>query len=79
MAAIPFTIVFFLCRSFFIEGWPSSEVLVVYFASLALGFLLGYYLECCIGTGFVLVVGSWVTDIYFHVDELLSVGAHVPA
>ena len=73
MAAIPFTLVFFLCRSFFIDGWPSGEVLMVYFASLILGFCLGYFLECCIGlvAFWWLEVGS-LTFIFMLMNFFLS-------
>ncbi len=73
MAALPFTLVFFLCRGFFVEGWPSAEVLIVYFASLILGFLLGYFLECCIGlvSFWWLEVGS-LTFIFMLMNFFLS-------
>lgn len=73
MAALPFTLVFFLCRGFFVDGWPSAEVLVVYFASLILGFLLGYFLECCIGlvSFWWLEVGS-LTFIFMLMNFFLS-------
>jgi ABC-2 type transport system permease protein len=73
MAALPFTLVFFLCRSFFVEGWPSAEVLVVYFTSLVLGFLLGFFLECCIGlvSFWWLEVGS-LTFVFMLMNFFLS-------
>ena len=77
IATLPFALVFFLCRDFFIEGWPPPNALAVFFASLILSFLLGFYLECCIG-----LIGFWfleVTSLTFniHVDELFTFGAHV--
>lgn len=73
MAAIPFSLVFFLCRGFFIDGWPSVDVLLVYFATLILGFLLGYFLECCIGlvAFWWLEVGS-LTFIFMLMNFFLS-------
>lgn len=73
MAALPFSLVFFLCRGFFVDGWPPADVLVVYFASLILGFLLGYFLECCIGlvSFWWLEVGS-LTFIFMLMNFFLS-------
>ena len=42
MAALPFALVFFLCRGFFVDGWPSMQVTLVFFASLVLSFMLGF-------------------------------------
>lgn len=58
IAALPFALVFFLCRSFFVDGWPSANVLVVFFASLILTFLLGFFLEYCIG-----LLGFWFLEV----------------
>jgi ABC-2 type transport system permease protein len=73
IAILPFALVFFLCRDFFIEGWPPPNTLAVFFASLILSFLLGFYLECCIG-----IIGFWflevtsLTFIYMLMNFLLS-------
>lgn len=58
IATIPFAIVFFLCRGFFTEGWPDADVMFVFVASLILSFLLGYFLECCMG-----LVAFWFLEI----------------
>jgi ABC-2 type transport system permease protein len=58
IAALPFALVFFLCRSFFIDGWPPADVLMIFFASLILTFLLGFFLEYCIG-----LVGFWFLEV----------------
>jgi len=49
MATIPFAIVFFSCGGFFEHGWPPMDVQIVFYCSLILGFLLGFFLEYCIG------------------------------
>ena len=73
IAALPFALVFFLCRDFFIEGWPPPNVLAVFFASLILSFLLGFYLECCIGlVGFLFLEVTSLTFIYMLMNFLLS-------
>jgi len=57
VAIAPFALVFFLCRGFF-SGWPAWDVLVVFSISLILSFLLGFYLEICIG-----LVGFWFLEV----------------
>ncbi|MCI0361628.1 MAG: ABC-2 family transporter protein [Planctomycetaceae bacterium] len=63
VAALPFALVFFLCRDFF-PGWPSATNLAAGILSLILCFLLGYYLEACMG-----LVGFW----WLEVSSLLFV------
>lgn len=58
IATLPFALVFFLCRDFFVGGWPSGDVLIVFFLSLIFSFLLGFYLESCIG-----FIGFWFLDV----------------
>ncbi len=67
----PFALVFFLCRDFFPEqegglypGWPDGPTLAAFFASLAMAFLLGYFLEATIG-----MIGFW----FLEVNSLLFV------
>lgn len=57
VAAGPYALVFFLCRSFF-SGWPDWPVLLAYFASLIMAFLLGFYLEATLG-----MVGFWFLEV----------------
>lgn len=73
IAAIPFAIVFFLCRGFFLDGWPSAAVMAVFVTSLMLSFLLGFFLECCLGlcAFWLLEVGS-LSFIYMLLSFLLS-------
>jgi ABC-2 type transport system permease protein len=57
VAVVPFSLVFFLCRDFF-PGWPSTTAWSAGILSLILCFLLGYYLEACMG-----LVGFWWLEI----------------
>jgi ABC-2 type transport system permease protein len=63
VAILPFALVFYLCRDFF-PGWPSLTTLAAGMLSLTLAFLLGYYLEACMG-----LVGFW----WLEVSSLLFV------
>jgi ABC-2 type transport system permease protein len=63
VAILPFALVFYLCRDFF-PGWPSLTSLSAGVLSLLLAFLLGYYLEACMG-----LVGFW----WLEVSSLLFV------
>ena len=73
MAALPFALVYWLCADFFIDGWPDTETLMVFFASLILGFALGFYLECTIGlVGFWFLEVTSLTFIYMLMNFLLS-------
>ncbi len=57
-ATFPFALVFFLCRSYFTQGWPDLITLSAFLASLFLSFALGFYLEACIG-----LVGFWMLEV----------------
>ena len=57
VAAVPFTVVFVLCRRFFPE-WPSPQVLAAFAASLMMAFLLGYFLEATLG-----MIGFWFLEV----------------
>lgn len=57
VAVGPFALVFFLCRGFF-GGWPDAVTLVAFAASLVMAFLLGFFLESCIG-----LVGFWLLEV----------------
>jgi len=73
VATIPFALVFWLCGDYFINGWPPTDVLIVFYLSLIFSFLLGFYLECCIG-----MIGFWFLEvtslmfIYMLMNFLLS-------
>ena len=53
----PFALVFFLCRNYF-QGWPDATTLLAFVASLAMAFLLGFYLEATIG-----MIGFWFLEV----------------
>ena len=73
IATMPFALVFYLCRDFFIHGWPEFDVLVVFFCSLVLSFLLGFFLESCIGLiGFWFLEVTSLTFIFMLMTFLLS-------
>jgi ABC-2 type transport system permease protein len=57
VAIAPFALVFFLCRGFF-HGWPDAVTLAAFIASLLLSFLLGFFLEACMG-----LVGFWFLEV----------------
>jgi ABC-2 type transport system permease protein len=63
VATLPFALVFFLCRHYF-PGWPGPLTLAAGILSLLLCFLLGYFLEACLG-----LVGFW----WLEVSSLLFV------
>jgi ABC-2 type transport system permease protein len=58
VATLPFAFVFFLCRGFFTSGWPEASVMVAFVVSLVLAFLLGYFLDLCIG-----LIGFWFLEV----------------
>ena len=58
IALAPFAFVFYLCRGYFVNGWPSPEVLLAFFLSLIMAFLLGYFMEACMG-----LVGFWFLEV----------------
>lgn len=57
VALAPFALVFYLCRGFF-PGWPAPEVIAAYVASLAMAFLLGFFMEAALG-----LVGFWLLEV----------------
>ncbi len=54
----PFALVFWLCRGYFVGGWPDATVVIAFAASLIMGFLLGYFLEAAIG-----MIGFWFLEV----------------
>ncbi len=73
IATLPFALVFWICRSYFVDGWPPAEVMAVFVVSLLVSFLLGFFLEACIG-----LIGFWFLEvtslgfIYMLLNFLLS-------
>jgi ABC-2 type transport system permease protein len=58
VAIAPFALVFFLCRHFFVSGWPPMHVMFAFICSLIMGFLIGFFLEATIG-----MIGFWFLDV----------------
>jgi len=58
VAILPFAFVFFLCRGFFVDGWPDATTLAAFLLALVLSFLLGFFLEASIG-----LLGFWFLEI----------------
>lgn len=58
VATLPFIFVFFLCRGYFTEGWPPLGNLAAFVVSLLLAFLLGYFMDLCIG-----LIGFWFLEV----------------
>jgi ABC-2 type transport system permease protein len=56
-SALPYGLLFFLCRSYF-DGFPNGQTLAAYVLSLLLGFLLGFFFEASIG-----MVGFWFLEV----------------
>ena len=57
ISTLPFALVFFLCRGYF-SGWPSADVLIAFVISLVFAFLLGYFMDLCIG-----LIGFWFLEV----------------
>jgi len=58
VAIFPFALVFFLCRGYFVNGWPPWDITLCYLLTLAMAFLLGYFLEATIG-----LIGFWFLEV----------------
>lgn len=58
ISTLPFALVFYLCRGYFTEGWPETEVMIAFIVSLLLAFLLGFFMDLCIG-----LVGFWFLEV----------------
>jgi ABC-2 type transport system permease protein len=73
VATLPFAFVFWLCRGFFEQGWPSLEVLTAFLASLIMAFLLGFFMEACMGlVAFWFLEVSSLVFIYMLMNFFLS-------
>lgn len=73
VAFLPFAFWFFLFRDCFTNGIPTWDVCILYIVSLVLSFLMGYFLETCMGliAFWYLEVGS-LTFIYMLFSFFLS-------
>ena len=58
VAIFPFALVFFLCRGYFVDGWPPAPQFAAFFASLIMGFFIGFFLEATIG-----MIGFWFLEV----------------
>lgn len=56
-AALPFAVVFYVCRDYF-PGWPPAGQFAGFLAALGIAFLLGFFLEMCIG-----LVAFWWLEV----------------
>jgi ABC-2 type transport system permease protein len=66
-AAIPYAILFWLCRDYF-DRWPDPVTFLGFLVSCVLAFLVGFFFEICVG-----LVGFWfleVTSLLFIVMTL---------
>jgi ABC-2 type transport system permease protein len=72
VAALPFALVFFLCRSYF-PPLPDATTIAAFLLSLVLSFLLGFFMEAALG-----MLGFWFMEVssivfgYMLVQYLLS-------
>lgn len=57
VACVPFAVVFLLLASFF-PGWPDPWTFAAYLASLLMAFLVGFFLEACIG-----MIAFWFLEV----------------
>jgi ABC-2 type transport system permease protein len=58
VAIVPFALVFFLCRDYFVDGWPPPYRMTAFIGSLMMGFMIGYFLEAAIG-----MIGFWFLEV----------------
>jgi ABC-2 type transport system permease protein len=66
-SCIPYALLFWVCKDYF-PGWPSSANFAAYIAALLLGFLIGFFMEACIG-----MIGFWfleVTSMLYVINTL---------
>lgn len=56
-SALPYGILFFLCRDVF-DGWPDPLTFVAYIAALLMGFVIGFFFEATIG-----MIGFWFLEV----------------
>ncbi len=56
-SAIPYGILFFVCRGYF-SGFPDALTLLGFAASLVLAFVVGFFFEACVG-----MVGFWFLEV----------------
>lgn len=73
IAFAPFALVFFLCRDYFVTGWPDWQTFLAFLLSLVLAFMLGYFMEACMGlVGFWFLEVTSLTFVYMLLNFFLS-------
>ncbi len=58
VALLPFALVFLLCQGFFVGPWPDGLQWACFGLALLLSFVLGFFLEACIG-----LIGFWFLEV----------------
>jgi len=56
-SALPYALLFFLCRSYF-QTFPGPLTLLAYFVSLIFAFLIGFFFEAAVG-----MIGFWFLEV----------------
>jgi ABC-2 type transport system permease protein len=56
-SALPYAVLFFLCRDYF-DGFPDSTTMLAYIVSLLLAFLVGFFFEATIG-----MISFWLLEV----------------
>jgi len=73
VAIVPFAFFFFLCRGYFVDGWPPAATISGYVAALIMAFVLGFFLEASIGLfGFWFLEVSSLLFLYMLLNFFLS-------
>jgi len=57
-SALPYGLLFFLCRDFFIGMSPDALTWAAYVVALLLGFVIGFFFEMCMG-----LLGFWLLEV----------------
>ncbi len=67
-SALPYGLLFFLCRDFF-DGFPDPATFAAYLASLLMAFVIGFFFEATIG-----MIGFWFLEVssFLYVINTIS-------
>ncbi len=57
-SALPYALLFFLCRDFFVDMDPDALTWGAYAVSLILSFVIGFFFEVCMG-----MIGFWMLEV----------------
>jgi ABC-2 type transport system permease protein len=68
MSALPYALLFFLCRDY-LPSWPDWSTMAAYVATLLMAFLIGFFFEASIG-----MIGFWFLEVtsFLYVINTLS-------